>query len=82
LVVEYNTALKIVAGQEGVPLVDGYRAFNGDVTTLIDCDGVHPTAAGYDVIAETFFKAIKQTLEVSATSGVLTPFAALFSARR
>ena len=64
LVVQYNTALKVVAGQEGVPLVDVYQAFNGDVTTLIDCDGLHPTAAGYDVIAGAFFTAIRQNLEV------------------
>jgi lysophospholipase L1-like esterase len=71
LVVPYNTALKIVVGQEGVTLVDVYEAFNGDVTTLIDCDGLHPTAAGYDVIAGAFFTAIKQSLEVPATTSSL-----------
>ncbi len=78
LVVQYNNALKLVAGQEGVTLVDVYQAFNGDVTTLIDCDGLHPTAAGYDVIADAFLTAIKQTLEVPVTPTPTTltmPFA-------
>jgi lysophospholipase L1-like esterase len=80
LVVQYNTAMKVVAGQEGVTLVDVYQAFNGDVTTLIDCDGLHPTAAGYDVIAETFFKAIKQTLEVPTTASAAALVAPFFVA--
>jgi acyl-CoA thioesterase-1 len=67
LVVRYNDALKVVAAQESVTLVDVYQAFGGDVTTLIDCDGLHPTSAGYDVIAQAFFTAIKQNLEVPAT---------------
>jgi lysophospholipase L1-like esterase len=67
LVVPYNTALKAVAAQESVAIVDVYQAFGGDVTTLIDCDGLHPTSAGYDVIAEAFFTAIRQNLEVPAT---------------
>ena len=82
LVVQYNTALKVVAGQEGVTLVDVYQAFNGDVTTLIDCDGLHPTAAGYDVIAGAFFTAIKQTLEVPMTSSAETLVAPFFAAPR
>jgi lysophospholipase L1-like esterase len=68
LVVPYNTALKVVAAQESVTLVDVYQAFGGDVTTLIDCDGLHPTSAGYDVIAEAFFRAIQQSLEVRAAA--------------
>ena len=72
LVVQYNTALKVVAGQENVPLVDVYQAFSGDVSTLIDCDGLHPTAAGYDVIAGAFFTVIRQSLEVPATPGAMT----------
>jgi hypothetical protein len=47
-------------------LVDVYSAFNGDTTTLVDCDGLHPTAEGYKRIADTFFKSIQQELEVRA----------------
>jgi len=68
LVVSLNAAVKVMAASEGVPVADVYQAFNGDVTTLIDFDGLHPTAAGYQVIADTFFGVIKQTLEMAAIS--------------
>jgi lysophospholipase L1-like esterase len=63
----YNDGLKDIANAENVTLVDVHTAFNGDTTTLIDCDGLHPTPAGYQVIADTFFKSIQQTLEVPST---------------
>ena len=49
-----------------------FPAFNGDVTTLIGPDGLHPTAAGYQVIATTFFNVIKASLEAPAAT-TLTP---------
>ena len=67
-VVPYNNALKVIAAAESVTVVDVYPAFNGDVTTLIDFDGLHPTGPGYQVIADTFFKSIQQTLEVPVTT--------------
>ena len=68
LVPPFNDGLRGIANSEGVPLVDVYQAFNGDNTTLIDFDGLHPTPAGYQVIADTFFKLIKQELQVMAGS--------------
>jgi lysophospholipase L1-like esterase len=65
-VVPYNDVMKLVAAAESVPLVDVYAAFKGDVTTLIDFDGLHPTANGYQTIADAFFESIKQTLELPA----------------
>ena len=65
LVVPYNDNLKLIAAGEGVPLVDVFQAFNGDVTTLIDFDGLHPTGAGYQRIADTFFDTIRSRLEVA-----------------
>jgi hypothetical protein len=45
-----------------------YQAFGGTASPdLIDFDGLHPTAAGYQLIAATFFTAIKQNLEAPAT---------------
>jgi lysophospholipase L1-like esterase len=75
LVVPYNDSLKLIAATEGVPLVDVYQAFNGDVTNLIDFDGLHPTADGYRRIAETFFDIIKARLEVSTTTTTTTTLA-------
>lgn len=63
-VTAFNAMLPGLAATEQIPFVDVYSAFNGDVTTLIDFDGLHPTAAGYQVIADTFFKKIQATLEI------------------
>jgi lysophospholipase L1-like esterase len=68
LVMPYNNGLKAMAASEGVSIVDVYQDFNGDVTTLIDTDGLHPTPAGYKVIATSFFKGIEQTLETAPTA--------------
>jgi lysophospholipase L1-like esterase len=79
LVPTYNDALRNLAAAENVALVDVYQAFGGDVTTLIGSDGLHPTVAGYQRIADTFFTAIKQSLELpsTATSTALSaPFVA------
>ncbi len=70
LVPGFNDRVRTLAASEQVPLVDVYAAFNGDVTTLIGFDGLHPTAGGYAVIASTFFAAIRANLE---TSAVVTP---------
>jgi lysophospholipase L1-like esterase len=64
LVNQYNSQLRSVAAAENVPFVDVNAAFAGDTTTLIDRDGLHPTAAGYQRIADTFFKSITETLEL------------------
>ena len=41
----------------------------GSVNTLINTDdGLHPLPAGYVVMAETFFTAIKSTFEQTGTS--------------
>ncbi len=76
-VVPYNGFMPGLAAAEGVPLVDVHAAFKGDVTTLIDFDGLHPTAAGYQTIADAFFAVIKETLELPATaspSSLTMPF--------
>jgi lysophospholipase L1-like esterase len=72
-VVAYNNALRVIGAAESVPIVDVYQAFNGDVTTLIDFDGLHPTPPGYQVIADTFFKSIQQILEVPPTTRAAAP---------
>jgi acyl-CoA thioesterase-1 len=73
LVAPYNDGLRGIAGAESIPLVDVYQAFNGDITTLVDVDGLHPTPAGYQIIADTFFKSIKQNLEQSSPMSGMGP---------
>jgi len=54
-----NTQLKAMAQAEGAFLVDLNQAFKNQpsLPALFD-DGVHPNAAGYEVIAQGFFEAI------------------------
>jgi lysophospholipase L1-like esterase len=63
LVNTYNSQLRSVASAENATFVDVNSAFNGNTTTLIYRDGLHPTPAGYQVIADTFFKALTESLE-------------------
>jgi lysophospholipase L1-like esterase len=70
-VVPFNAFMPGIASAENVPLVDVYSAFNGDLT-LIDVDGLHPTALGYQTIANAFFKSIQQNLELPAAANSAT----------
>ena len=63
-VVPVNDRIRLLVASEGVFLVDLYQAFGGVAdTTLISSDGLHPSAAGNQRIAETFFTAIQARLE-------------------
>jgi lysophospholipase L1-like esterase len=67
LVPSLNDRIYQVAAAENLPIVDVYAAFNGNLS-LIGDDGLHPTAAGYQVIAKAFADAIKNSLEVKTSS--------------
>jgi lysophospholipase L1-like esterase len=62
-IIEANVQIRRMIGTEGAVLVDLYEAINGQTALLIGEDGLHPSAAGYQRIAETFFDAIKAKLE-------------------
>jgi lysophospholipase L1-like esterase len=49
--------------------VDLYAAFGGEQSPLIGSDGLHPTPAGYDTIAEAYFEVIRRLFERTATPG-------------
>lgn len=55
-----NVALKLVAEEEGAVLVDLNGAFmkSGRPLSALLSDHVHPTAIGYDIMAQTWFDAI------------------------
>lgn len=59
-----NAQIVALAQSEGVTLVDVHAAFNGNLT-LISSDGLHPNAAGFDLIGQTFYTALRNTLEVA-----------------
>jgi lysophospholipase L1-like esterase len=63
LVVPFNDQVRTLAISKGVTLVDVYAAFGGDLSLINSSDGLHPTVAGYQRIADTFFARIRQTLE-------------------
>jgi lysophospholipase L1-like esterase len=69
----YNDRVRSLAASNGLALVDVYQAFNGD-RTLLSGDGLHPNAAGYQKIADTFFDAIRATAEApTLTTGGRRP---------
>jgi lysophospholipase L1-like esterase len=63
LVPEANDRIRILAQNERANLVDLYLGFGGVAGTLIDTDGLHPNALGYQRMAEIFFERIRATLE-------------------
>src|SRR5690348_14582646 len=64
----FNARLRRVAIAKGWKLVNVDFAFD-NLGTLLGPDGLHPTAAGYHRIAQTFFDAIKASFEVKTGAG-------------
>lgn len=62
-IVAANVEIRAMVGTEGAMLVDLFEAFNGRTGLLIGQDGLHPSAAGYQKIAEAFFATIRRHLE-------------------
>lgn len=62
LVLELNEGIRSLSARQQVTFVDVHRAFGGDLS-LIGPDGLHPTAAGYQRIADTVFQALKSAFE-------------------
>ena len=67
----YNDFIRLMAGRRGATLVDVHQAWGGRAG-LMGADGIHPTEAGYEVIAAAFFEAIRRTLE-SAAAAMISP---------
>jgi len=60
----FNDQIKTLAQNEGVTLVDIFTAMGGD-GRYIGRDDEHPTSEGFEVMAQAFFGAIQQKLEVA-----------------
>ncbi len=54
-----NVMIREMASQEGAILVDLAAEFKGSETELMSADGVHPNAAGVQVMAVAFFEALQ-----------------------
>jgi lysophospholipase L1-like esterase len=63
-----NQKIAALAGSEGATLVDLYAPLNTAVKTYIGCDGLHPTVAGFTLMAETFYSVIQRTFETSGAT--------------
>jgi len=62
-VVSADAQIRSLAASENVPLVDLYPAFFPSLDTLLGADGLHPSEAGYQKMADMFYAAITQRLE-------------------
>jgi lysophospholipase L1-like esterase len=62
--VDYANRMRDTAAREGAVLVDMYNLLRPDVNRYIGVDGLHPNEAGYARIAELWFNAIRENLEV------------------
>ncbi|MBS1817972.1 MAG: HYR domain-containing protein [Acidobacteria bacterium] len=58
-----NARLRSVVPSEGAVLVDTWQALGGSPDPYISSDGLHPTSAGYQRIADAFLSAIRGALE-------------------
>ncbi len=67
-IVAANSEIRALADRDGVFFVDGHAAFTGQESTLLGLDGLHPNQQGYQVLAQTFFDAIRGQLEAAAPS--------------
>lgn len=67
LIPDFNRGVRDAAAAEGARLVDVYAVLATDMDRFIGADGLHPTEAGYQRIAELFLEAIKATLEKPAS---------------
>lgn len=65
-----NTEIRSIAAQEAVVLVDMYAAFGGDNVNAawLSPDGLHPSDAGYQHMAQVFYDAIRTRFEVFSGS--------------
>jgi lysophospholipase L1-like esterase len=61
-IVQANARIKHVTAVEGATLVDPYPLFLGHEAEFVDNDGLHLRPAGNQVLADTFFAAIKATI--------------------
>lgn len=64
----FNDRIRALAASRGVTLVDVYAALVVNVPASISGDDLHPTAGGHRLIGETFFAAVRATLD--STPGV------------
>jgi lysophospholipase L1-like esterase len=68
LIVPANDQIRAMALAEGAVLVDLYQSFLGMTDVLLGPDGLHPSEAGYEKMAQTFYDVIRQRLETASAA--------------
>jgi lysophospholipase L1-like esterase len=63
LIQSLNANIRDTARGEGAVLVDVFQALSANINLYMSFDGLHPSEAGYQKIADTFYEAIRQDLE-------------------
>jgi len=73
----YNARVVALTSSKGARTVDIYPVIAADMPLLLGADGIHPTVAGYQAIATTYFDAIAALFEEAAAPslapGLLVP---------
>jgi lysophospholipase L1-like esterase len=63
---DLNSRIRDLCRRYQTGCADLYAAFGNEQSPLIGADGLHPTPAGYDRIAETYFEVITKMFERTA----------------
>lgn len=71
-----NERIKSIASSRGAVLVDVYAALIGDIAGNISNDNLHPSDKGLQLIAETFYAAVRARYDITPT-----PASSLFKRR-
>lgn len=68
---DLNAEIRSWAASERAVLVDSYAAFLPQKESLIGVDGLHPTVAGYKMLADTMLAAIRSNFELPPPAGAV-----------
>jgi len=63
----FNDEVRAIAARHSVVLVDVFAALNADIARYIGTDDLHPSEAGHQLIAETFYASIRSAFDNTPT---------------
>lgn len=66
----FNDQVRAIAAMQSIVLVDVFAALNADIGKYIGSDDLHPSEAGHQLIAETFYASIRSALDVTPSSTI------------
>lgn len=79
LIPAFNDQVRAIAARHSVVLVDVFAALNADIARYIGSDDLHPSEAGHQLIAETFYASIRSAFDNTPTDGLTFASSALRS---